>query len=461
MRSGLSKTPRVAGRRLLPTPRELIHWVRSAHLTQAAEIVALSRRAGLDEVRVWAAASAMNLSPAGLARMLQSLATIREMNASGGSTSVRDLQPLVKQLRELAIEHAQPPRRIDSGGAPQGTGLFPAALYRNTKPLNVEGASAREFVANIEGQPTRTDPERWFKFWSEQCTLLGKMPTLGDLQGAIKANLARFPRTFLVSKPPPPIVTRTEAPESIHDFHVAFFGTRTDSWWGQEGLMLDTLGYSGEDSLWARLMRTAPPYAFYTSKESLISAFEEKVDVRNPEWDGETRNWHDMTGPTLESGGRLAVIQQFKVFYGLGRLTPPVVRERAKHLLNTLLSSAPGTAERIDAAKEVRTLLEHGPGRASSDACSLRAVWTEMVLVQVLSVYFEESGLANQYRAGQVDANQVFDMGRAHQIFEEMQQRGTLISLPDVRAMLGRIRQSRVVPSKSVIMRPEDPRLRY
>ena len=62
--------------------------------------------------------------------------------------------------------------------------------------------------------------------------------------------------------------------------------------------------------------------------------------------------------------------------------------------------------------------------------------------MHVLCAYFDETGLGAAYCTTKVDPNTVFDMGRVHQIYLEMQRSGTLVSLEDVQAMLGRIRAS-------------------
>ncbi len=87
----------------------LAHRAHNAHLTQAAEISTLSRRAGLGEAQVWAATTAMQLTPDGLARMLRAVATIRDMPATGAAMPARDAQQRVTLLRGLAAAHAEPP----------------------------------------------------------------------------------------------------------------------------------------------------------------------------------------------------------------------------------------------------------------------------------------------------------------------------------------------------------------
>jgi hypothetical protein len=423
------------------TSLALAHWARSANRTQADEISTLANRAGVGEVQAWSAASAMDLTPNGLMRMLLTVAAIQELNATGRAMPTGALQQRLALLRSLAAEQPAPPKRTGSVEAARGTALFPAALYQNTRPLNITGARALEIIQNIDGQPTRTDPEQWFKFWSDQCALLGKMPTLGDLQGVLRAKLSSFANKILAPEAvPQPILTRAEAPESVHEFHVPFFGTRTDSWRGEEGFIVGSSGYSGEGSLWARTMTNTDIYA---SKKSLITIFKETaledfIDLQVDEA-RKDRVWEKIDRPRFETGSRIQVVQDLRFMFHLGQFTDPRVIAQAKPAIDTLLSSEPGSARRVAATKELRAVLKNGPGRGGPDAGTLRAVRTEMVLVQVLSAYFEESGLAKQYKTGKVDANMVFDMGRVHQIYLETQQRNELISLEEVRAMLSRI----------------------
>ena len=77
------------------------HWRRSAHLTEAAEISTLSNRAGLADVQVWAAANARNLTPIDLKRLLQTVATVRDLDG-GVMLSAKALQERIKQLRTIA-----------------------------------------------------------------------------------------------------------------------------------------------------------------------------------------------------------------------------------------------------------------------------------------------------------------------------------------------------------------------
>ena len=293
---------------------------------------------------------------------------------------------------------------------------------------------------------------------SDQCALLGKMPTLGDLSGLIEANLYAFDqRVILKSKvievnfyaddrrtvfrssvSPQAIATLAYPPGTVHDFHVAFFGTRSPTW--STGFLAG-LGYSGETSAWAELMPFMDrPKQMYSDKDSLIQALENRVGEDAGQSSPEDM-WEKRIKPTLETGDRADVKEALDDdLFGAGNLTDPGVIAVAKVPLETILKTRTGTASRIAAVKELKTVLQNGPGRGGPDAGSLRAIHTEMVLVQVLSAYFEESGLASQYsRPGKIDPNQVFDMGRAYQIYQEMQKRGTLVSLDDVRAMLGRL----------------------
>ena len=103
------KTHAVARKQTPLTALALAHRARSAHLTQAAEISTLSRRAGLADAQVWATSTAMQLTPDGLVRMLRTVATIRDMNATGAAMPARDSQQRVTLLRGLAAAHAEPP----------------------------------------------------------------------------------------------------------------------------------------------------------------------------------------------------------------------------------------------------------------------------------------------------------------------------------------------------------------
>jgi hypothetical protein len=91
------------------TARAFAHWTRSANRTQADEISSLARQAGLGDVQAWAAASAMGLTPTGLVEMLRTVATIREMDATGSAMPARDLQQRMTLLRGLAANYAEPP----------------------------------------------------------------------------------------------------------------------------------------------------------------------------------------------------------------------------------------------------------------------------------------------------------------------------------------------------------------
>lgn len=89
--------------------RALAQRARSTHFTQAAEISALAHRAGLGEVHAWATGEAMRLTPNGLARMLRTEATIRELNAGGGALRARDPQEALTLLHTMAARHSEPP----------------------------------------------------------------------------------------------------------------------------------------------------------------------------------------------------------------------------------------------------------------------------------------------------------------------------------------------------------------
>ena len=91
-----------------PSRQVAAHWARSANLTHAQQIGTLARRAGVEEIQAWAAASAKRLTPNALVRMLLTAATINEMNAGSGTLSARDRQQRIELLRGLAVEHAQP-----------------------------------------------------------------------------------------------------------------------------------------------------------------------------------------------------------------------------------------------------------------------------------------------------------------------------------------------------------------
>ncbi len=457
MNERLLKIQVVARKKSHLTALALAHQAHNTHHTQAVEITRGALRAGLGEVQVWTAAQAMGLTPNAVSRMLSGLSAMRELSAADGTTEARDFNKSMGWLRRLADVHAEPPKPIRAVNDVRGTALFPAALYQNTRRLDITGARARELIHNIDAQPTRTDPQQWFKFMSDQCALLGKMPTLGDLSGLIEANLFAFDqRVILKSKvieqnfyaddrstvfrspvSPQAIATLAYPPGTVHDFHVAFFGTRSSTWGTG---FLAGLGYSGETSAWAELMPFMDrPKQMYSRKDSLIQAFENRVGEDAGQSSPEDM-W-EWIKQTLETGDRAEIKEALHDdLFGAGRLTDPSVISVAKVPLATIFKTRPGTASRIAAVKELKTVLQNGPGRGGPDAGSLRAIHTEMVLVQVLSAYFEESGLASQYsRPGKIDPNQVFDLGRVHQIYQEMQQRGTLVSLDEVRAMLGRL----------------------
>ena len=438
----MPKDPAAAGGSLdaPPITRISAHWARTANLTRAGEISRLARRAELGEAQVWAVASAMRLTSDGLARMLRSAVTVRALGAMDGTALARDQQRSVTRLTELALEHAEPPGTARPVDAVSRSALFPAALYANTAPLDISGDKARAIFQNIDGQPTRTDPRRWFEFWSEQCALLGKMPSFGDLAGIVEGSLDDFNQKTILRTPTRPQAIKTQAfvPETLHDLHVAFFGTRTSTWGSS---FFGQLGYSGETSLWAALMPFAEPHEkLYADKASLMQAVEHYGKAPWTPWSHDDR-WATEVAPVLVNGDASAVenvLQQY--FFFAGELTDPRVLAQVRGPIEVILTAAPGSASRIAAADTFKAVLENGPGRGGPGAGSVRAIWTEMVLVQVLCAYLEASGLASRYkRPGKVDASEVFDMGRAYRIYEDMQKRHALVTLDDVRAMLGRI----------------------
>jgi hypothetical protein len=128
---------------------------RHANLTLANEISTLSSRAGLDDVRVWAAARAMGLTPNALVRVLQTTLTIRQLNATGDATSAREQQS-VKLLRSLADEHAEStPSATHRTSAPTTPPrVSPPRAELNSK-ANSLAAQIREGIAHKQHDSAR------------------------------------------------------------------------------------------------------------------------------------------------------------------------------------------------------------------------------------------------------------------------------------------------------------------
>jgi hypothetical protein len=132
------------------------HRARHANLTLATEISTLSRRAGLDDVRVWAAASAMGLTPNALVRVLQTTLTIRAMNATGSAIPVRDQQQSVRLLRSLAAKQAEPTPSAPSGTSAQSSPLgVPRTRAEFNTKANGLAAQIREATARKQHDSAR------------------------------------------------------------------------------------------------------------------------------------------------------------------------------------------------------------------------------------------------------------------------------------------------------------------
>lgn len=88
--------------------RPILRWQYSANRTEAAAISSLASRAGLTDVQVWVAANASNLTPIDFERLLETVASVRELGASG-ALSAQDLQQRVTELQTVALAYDKRP----------------------------------------------------------------------------------------------------------------------------------------------------------------------------------------------------------------------------------------------------------------------------------------------------------------------------------------------------------------
>ncbi len=93
-------------RRAWACPTQNRHWTHGSHLTDASLISTAAQRAGIGEVRAWAAAEALGIEAHVVPRLSNTIAALSAVAAASPATPASARQGRIAALRELAAEHA-------------------------------------------------------------------------------------------------------------------------------------------------------------------------------------------------------------------------------------------------------------------------------------------------------------------------------------------------------------------